>query len=98
MLLRRELKVRDYDTSDTHSPGSYLAKRRALSIDIANLRIPQRLYMPGSGSLLNTIDNVLLAEKLGTVELWLPRPSHLPRPKPVAPTAYHTRIQLCALR
>ena len=71
-MLRRRLKARDYDTSEKDSSDSYLAKRRALCTDIVNLRIPQRLYMPGSGSLLDTTDTVVLADKPESVELWLP--------------------------
>ena len=50
----------------------YLEQRRALSKGIAALHVPQRLYIPGSEPLLNTINPVTLADHPEDVELWLP--------------------------
>ena len=52
--------------------NSYLVQRRTLSRNIANLHAPQRLYIPGSETLINAIDPVLLADRPENIELLLP--------------------------
>lgn len=52
--------------------NSYLVQRRTLSRNIANLHAPQRLYIPGSETLINAIDPVLLADRPKNIELLLP--------------------------
>ena len=69
---RRTLKKRSCNTDDEDSPESFVESRRALVDDIDGLRDPQRLYMPGVGPLLETIDPILLADHPENVELWLP--------------------------
>lgn len=55
-----------------NSTSSYLDQRRTLSKSITRLRVPQRLYIPGSGPLLDAINPVLLAMNPEDVALWLP--------------------------
>ena len=71
-MFRRRLKAYDRDPNDGTSANSYLLQRRALSKNITNLRVPQRLYIPGSEVLLKAIDPVLLADHPKNVKLWLP--------------------------
>ena len=71
-MFRRRLKAYDRDANDGTSANSYLGQRRALSRNITSLRVPQRLYIPGSEVLLNAIDPVLLADHPENVKLWLP--------------------------
>lgn len=72
MLFRRRLKASNDDIGDEDSTNSYLRQRQALSKNITRLRIPQRLYIPGSEPLLDAIDPVLVADHPENVELWLP--------------------------
>ena len=69
---RRALKVSDHDDDREDSPSSFLARRRSVIKSINNLHAPQRLYMPGSDTLLDAIDPILLADHPEDIELWLP--------------------------
>ena len=55
---------------------SFIERRRALSKNVTALRVPQRHYMPGSESLIDVIDPVLIADHPEHVELHFP--SNLP--------------------
>ena len=57
---------------DEDSAATFPERRRAVSRSINNLRIPQRLYMPGVVADLDVIDTTLLAERPEDVKLYLP--------------------------
>ena len=69
---RRALEKRSRNTVDEDPSDSFVERRRALVDDINSLRDPQRLYMPGVGPLLDTIDPILLADHPENVDLLLP--------------------------
>ena len=71
-MFRRKLKSEKSDADDADSRNSFVERRRALSKSIANLREPQRLYIPASASFIDAIDPTFLAEHPESVELWLP--------------------------
>lgn len=69
MILRRKLKARHLDEDST---ATFPERRRALSRSINNLRIPQRLYMPGVAADLDAIDTTTLADRPEDVKLYIP--------------------------
>lgn len=65
------MKDKDHSDGDADA-NTFPERRRVLSKNITNIRVPQRLYMPGSEPLINAIDPVLLADHPENVELWFP--------------------------
>lgn len=61
-----------HDNNSEDSSNSFTARRRSVVKSINNLHAPQRLYMPGSDTLLDAIDPILLADHPEDIELWLP--------------------------
>ena len=69
---RRALTKRSRNTDNEGSLDSFVERRRVLVDDINSLCDSQRLYMPGVGPLLDTVDPILLADHPENVNLWLP--------------------------
>ena len=65
------LRAHSYGYSEDPS-NSFVERRQALAKNITSLHDPQCLYMPGTDSLLNAIDPIVLADHPENVELWLP--------------------------
>lgn len=70
---RRRLCLKRVDPNDTTPLHE---QRHLLSQAIQNLSSPQRVYMPGASTFLDTIDPTAISKAPKSIKLWLP--SHLP--------------------